>query len=177
MDLLNRERIGSRDMVWRRAHLDAVGRDASADRAPQADGREDEWRIESPPDAECPTGLLKLAFLNRLSYAGKFTRVRRPAETEIGTPRQWYPGFPFAGQRCGLRSEIRRYTLGVFRRRHRQEDFEGTGTGLATRRTNHRSSRRRDLGRIRASTRCCVLLHAGRPAGRRAIQRSERGEE
>ena len=40
MDLLNRAQTGSRDLVRESVHPDAVVRDGSANRPPEADGRE-----------------------------------------------------------------------------------------------------------------------------------------
>jgi light-regulated signal transduction histidine kinase (bacteriophytochrome) len=178
MDLLNRAQIGSRDMVREGAHLDAVVREVSADRPPEADGREVEWRIQPLPEAECHPGLLKLVFSNRLSNAAKSTRLRLAAVTEIGTCRaNGTIAFPVRDNGVGFDTKSADKLFGVFRRLPRQEDLEGTGTGLATvERTIHRRGGEiwdeSEPGRGAAF----FFTLEDRP-GDRAIIRSERGEE
>ena len=80
--------------------------------------------------------MLRLVVVNLVSNAVKFTRMRRPAEIEIGymerntnevelfVKRQWRR----------LRHAVCKYykLFGVFQRLHRAEEFEGTVTGLAS---------------------------------------------
>lgn len=72
-------------MVRERTNLRCGGSSDNRGPAPEADGREIEWRIESLPEVECDSGLLKLVFSNLLSNAAKFTRARQRAVIEIGT--------------------------------------------------------------------------------------------
>ena len=78
-------------------------------------------------------GLIKLVFYNLLSNAVKYTRPRDPAIVEIGQT-------TLGGERVlyvrdngvGFNMKYAHKLFGVFERLHRQEDFEGTGVGLAT---------------------------------------------
>jgi two-component system, chemotaxis family, sensor kinase Cph1 len=110
-----------------------VVRQAIADLPPEADGREIEWRIESLPEVECDSGLLKLVFSNLLSNAAKFTRARQPAVIEIGTCHAHGAlAFFVRDNGVGFDPKYADKLFGVFQRLHRLEDFEGTGIGLAT---------------------------------------------
>jgi two-component system, chemotaxis family, sensor kinase Cph1 len=78
-------------------------------------------------------GLLKLVFNNLLGNALKFTRSRQPAVIEIGTSDSAGPTTIFVRDNgVGFDPKYADKLFGVFQRLHRQEDFEGTGVGLAT---------------------------------------------
>jgi light-regulated signal transduction histidine kinase (bacteriophytochrome) len=76
---------------------------------------------------------VKQVFFNLLSNAVKFTRNRERAVIEVGqtsidnvsTSYVRDNGVGFSMKYCDK-------LFGVFQRLHRQEDFEGTGVGLAT---------------------------------------------
>jgi light-regulated signal transduction histidine kinase (bacteriophytochrome) len=77
--------------------------------------------------------LLKQVFQNLLTNALKFTRPRAVAVIEIG--QQEENGAPVIFVRdngVGFSMKHSDKLFGVFQRLHRQEDFEGTGVGLAT---------------------------------------------
>jgi PAS domain S-box-containing protein len=132
-DLINLARIGRGAMNRRMAKLDEIVREALAVLPPEAAQREIEWRIEPLPEVECDPGLLKLVFVNLLSNAVKFTRARPVARIEVGT-REFAGGTAFFVRDNGVGFDPRYADklFGVFQRLHKQEDFEGTGIGLAT---------------------------------------------
>lgn len=132
-DLLNLSRIGRKEMVRQKAKLDDLVREVLADLRPEIAGRNIEWRIGPLPEVECDRGLLKLVFSNLLSNAAKFTRTRQPAVIEIGTREAGgAPAFFVRDNGVGFDPRYADKLFGVFQRLHRQEDFEGTGVGLAT---------------------------------------------
>jgi light-regulated signal transduction histidine kinase (bacteriophytochrome) len=76
---------------------------------------------------------MKQVFANLLSNAVKFTRPRERAVIELGAMKQ--DGQPVIFVRdngVGFNMKNSGKLFGVFQRLHRQEDFEGTGVGLAT---------------------------------------------
>jgi len=130
-DLLNLARIGRKEIVRQRADLDEIVRQVIEELS--TDGREIEWRIEPLPETEGDPGLLKLVFFNLLANAAKFTRTRQPAVIEVGTngpPES--PVFFVRDNGVGFDRKYADKLFGVFQRLHRQEEFEGTGIGLAT---------------------------------------------
>ncbi len=131
-DLLNLAKIGRRELVRQRTKLDLLVRETLAD-LPETENRNVEWRVEPLPEVDCDPGLLKLVFNNLLGNALKFTRGREPAVIEIGATDSVGPATVFVRDNgVGFDPKYSDKLFGVFQRLHRQEDFEGTGVGLAT---------------------------------------------
>jgi signal transduction histidine kinase len=132
-DLLNLARIGRKDMVRQKARVDDLVREAMADLRLEVSDRLIEWRIGPLAEAECDPGLVKLVLVNLLSNAVKFTKDRQPAVIEVG-PRDTEKGKAFVvrDNGVGFDPKYADKLFGVFQRLHRQEDFAGTGIGLAT---------------------------------------------
>lgn len=132
-DLLNLSRLGRREISRQPAALNSVLKQVLADRQPEIEGRNIEWRIGQLSMAECDPALVTLVFDNLLSNALKFTRPRQPAVIEVGQT-------TLAGETVvyvrdngvGFNMKHAGKLFGVFQRLHRAEDFEGTGVGLAT---------------------------------------------
>jgi len=95
-------------------------------------GRTVEIRIGELPPCQGDPALLKQVWLNLLSNALKYTKHRDSALIEVGCTKEdeqlvyWVKdnGTGFDMQYAGK-------LFGVFQRLHRQEDFSGTGVGLA----------------------------------------------
>lgn len=132
-DLLALARIGRKELERRRVNLEKIAREALAEIRAEEQQREIEWRIEKLPEVEGDPGLLKLVFANLLSNAAKFTRPRRPAIVEVGNcGTANSPVFFVRDNGVGFDPKYADKLFGVFQRLHRQEEFEGTGIGLAT---------------------------------------------
>ena len=96
-------------------------------------GRSIEWKIPQLPFVECDPGLVKQVFVNLLSNALKFTRPRERAVIEVGQAKRNGEQVLFVRDNgVGFNMKNADKLFGVFQRLHRQEDFEGTGVGLAT---------------------------------------------
>ncbi len=131
-DLLNLAKVGRKELVRQKTRLDVLIRETLAD-LPETENRTVEWRVEPLPEVDCDPGLLKLVFNNLLGNALKFTRSRQPAVIEIGTSHSPGPTTIFVRDNgVGFDPKYADKLFGVFQRLHRQEDFEGTGVGLAT---------------------------------------------
>jgi len=132
-DLLSLGRVGRREMTLGRVSLDDLVRQSMADLPPGTENRVIEWRIEPLGEAPCDSGLLKLVFSNLLSNAVKFTRTRQAAVIEVGICKiKGTPAYFVRDNGVGFDSKYADKLFGVFQRLHSQQDFEGTGVGLAT---------------------------------------------
>ncbi len=78
--------------------------------------------------------MLRLVVVNLVSNAVKFTRMRAPAEIEIGCVERNKKEVEVFVRDNGVGFDMRYVDklFGVFQRLHLPEQFEGTGIGLAT---------------------------------------------
>ena len=132
-DLLNLARIGRQELKVQITGLNGLVSDALAELEPEMQGRQIDWQIGPLPFAECDPGLMKQVFANLLANALKFTRPRERAVVEVGQVTS--DGLPVVFVRdngVGFNMKYADKLFGVFQRLHRQEDFGGTGVGLAT---------------------------------------------
>jgi light-regulated signal transduction histidine kinase (bacteriophytochrome) len=108
--------------------------------AEEIKGRNIEWLIKPLPTVQGDAFLLRQAVVNLLSNALKYTRQREVARIEIGA-RTTADEIIFFVRDNGAGFDMRYADklFGVFQRLHREEEFEGTGIGLANvRRVIHR---------------------------------------
>ncbi|HLY62194.1 MAG TPA: PAS domain S-box protein [Terriglobia bacterium] len=132
-DLLNLARVGRKELAMEVTGLSSLVDEVVADLKRANPGRAIQWRLEALPFVECDPGLLKQVFANLLSNAVKFTRKRESAVIEVGEDRQNGERVVFVRDNgVGFSMKSATKLFGVFQRLHRQEDFEGTGVGLAT---------------------------------------------
>jgi PAS domain S-box-containing protein len=132
-DLLNLGRVGRQALRLQVAGLRSIVDEVIGELEPEYADREVEWKIGSLPFLDCDRGLLKQVFQNLLANALKFTRPRSVAVIEVGQREEG--GSPVIYVRdngAGFSMKYSDKLFGVFQRLHRQEDFEGTGVGLAT---------------------------------------------
>ena len=132
-DLLNLSRVGRQAPAAQITGLGTLVEEVRKELAAEQEGREVEWRIGDLPFVECDPGLMKQVLTNLLSNALKFTRPRPQAVIEVG--QQAGEGAPVIFVRdngVGFHMKYADKLFGIFQRLHRQEDFEGTGVGLAT---------------------------------------------
>jgi len=132
-DLLSLSRVGRQELRVQMTGLNSLVDEVRRDLEPEIAGRDIAWNVESLPFIECDPDLIKQALANLLSNAVKFTRPCEHAVIEVGTTVQ--DGAPVIFVRdngVGFSMKYAGKLFGVFQRLHRQEDFEGTGVGLAT---------------------------------------------
>lgn len=141
--LLALSRVSHVEMRREPCSLDNLVKHA-VDRASQdAQGREIEWRLNPLPAVSCDPELMQQVFANLIGNAVKYSRPRAKPVIEIGTgvvsegdnTTTATPGERYIYVRdngVGFDMRYARKLFGVFQRLHRQDEFEGTGIGLAT---------------------------------------------
>jgi K+-sensing histidine kinase KdpD len=147
-DLLAFSRISRADTRREAVDLGQVVRDAVREESQETGGRDIAWKIGALPVCYGDRAMLKLAVVNLVSNAVKFTRTRERAEIEIGSVDLGPDELEVFVKDNGAGFDMRyaNKLFGVFQRLHRAEEFEGTGIGLATvQRIVHRHG-----GRVRA---------------------------
>jgi PAS domain S-box-containing protein len=132
-DLLNLAKIGRLELRRERAQIAGLVKQAIVELPPETKERNIEWWVEPLPELNCDARLLKLIFTNLLSNAVKFTRNQANAVIEVGsTVANGRPVIFVRDNGVGFDMQYADKLFGVFQRLHQQEDFEGTGVGLAT---------------------------------------------
>lgn len=143
-DLLNLSRIGRQEVRKQICGLRPLIDQVIGELQPQTEGRNIDWRIADLPFVECDPSLFKQVWVNLLSNAIKFTRGHDPAVIQIGqVDIDGEPVIFVRDNGVGFDMRYADKLFGLFQRLHRQEDFEGTGVGLAiVQRIMHRHSGR-----------------------------------
>ena len=93
------------------------------------------WQIADLPVLQVDPTLMRQVIANLLSNAIKYTRPRPEAHIEIGVTESPNPSeitFFVQDNGVGFDMQYSAKLFGVFQRLHREEEFEGTGIGLAT---------------------------------------------
>jgi PAS domain S-box-containing protein len=139
-DLLSFSRMSRTEMTLGRVALEPLVSGVRGELAGSCANRAIDWQVNGLPEVFGDAAMLRLVFLNLLGNAIKYTGKQTKAEIEIG----WKPngveevifvrdnGVGFDMQYVGK-------LFGVFQRLHRNDEFEGTGIGLANvRRIIHR---------------------------------------
>ncbi|ULH13909.1 ATP-binding protein (plasmid) [Deinococcus sp. KNUC1210] len=113
--------------------LDALVVRARQDVGEELLGRDVQWKIQPLPVVQGDPALLQQVMTNLLANAVKFTRVRQQAVIEVWAEdgeSVWNLAVRDNG--AGFDPAYGHKLFGVFQRLHTQQDFEGTGVGLAT---------------------------------------------
>ncbi len=132
-DLLNLARIGRQELSQETVSLNTLVDQAMSVLRLETEKRNIEWKIAQLPNAKCDPGLVKQVFVNFISNSVKYTRPRELAVIEIGKLKRGDEVIIFVKDNgVGFNMEYSNKLFGVFQRLHRQEEFEGTGVGLAT---------------------------------------------
>ena len=133
-DLLAFSRIGRAETRKTRVSLDALVREAMEEVRPETEGRDITWAVGALPDVYADRAMLRLALVNLMSNAIKFTRTRPQATIEIGPTDTDDGAIGVFVRDNGVGFDMRYASklFGVFQRLHSADAFEGTGIGLAT---------------------------------------------
>jgi K+-sensing histidine kinase KdpD len=132
-DLLAFSRIGRAETKKTKVDLGQLVDEVVAEIGQDTKSRDIAWKIGALPVCHGDRPMLKLVVVNLVSNAAKFTRMRRPAEIEIGCVDRDKEVEVFVRDNgAGFDMQYVDKLFGVFQRLHLPEQFEGTGIGLAT---------------------------------------------
>jgi light-regulated signal transduction histidine kinase (bacteriophytochrome) len=133
-DLLAFSRIGRKEAHRTMVSLQQLAQEAQNEVAQETGGRNINWKIGSLPVCFGDRSMLRLALVNLVSNAVKFTRTRPQAEIEIASANHNPDQIIVFIRDNGVGFDMRYVNklFGVFQRLHGPETFEGTGIGLAT---------------------------------------------
>ena len=154
-DLLAFSRTSRVEMRSQPVSLDQIVNEVRKELAHLCEGRHIDWEIEDLPVVKGDPPLLRVVWMNLISNAIKYTAPRAAARIQIkpaplGTivPDDAFDHGALSANNCvvmvrdngvGFDMSYAHKLFGVFQRLHREEEFEGTGIGLATvRRIVHR---------------------------------------
>jgi signal transduction histidine kinase len=133
-DLLAFSRIGRAETKRTEVDLEQLVKEVVAEIAQDTRKRDIAWKIGALPVCYGDRSMLRLVVVNLVSNAVKFTRMRTPAEIEIGClDRNKNEVEVFVRDNgAGFDMQYVNKLFGVFQRLHLVEQFDGTGIGLAT---------------------------------------------
>jgi two-component system, sensor histidine kinase and response regulator len=132
-DLLNLARLDRRSMAFETTSLSSLVDSVVQDLKSETIEREIEWRVGELSTVKCDPGLLRQVFANLLSNAVKYTRPRGRAVIEIGESTiEGDTVFFVRDNGAGFDPRYAEKLFGAFQRLHTDQEFEGTGIGLAT---------------------------------------------
>ena len=140
-DLLVFSRMGRQDMLRTTVNLDQLVKTVLHDLRLDLQGRTISWTMHPLPNVLGDPAMLRQVLTNLISNALKFTATRPEAKIEIGvvTRKSGEAEVFVRDNGVGFDMQYVNKLFGVFQRLHRNDEFEGTGIGLANvRRIIHR---------------------------------------
>jgi light-regulated signal transduction histidine kinase (bacteriophytochrome) len=131
-ELLSLARLGRLELQKREVYISNLVKEIVDQLSEETIGRDITWKLGELPVVHGDESLLKLALFNLISNAVKFTRTRPRAEIEIGCRKDGSEDVFFIRDNgVGFNMDFVDRLFGVFQRLHPEEEFEGTGIGLA----------------------------------------------
>lgn len=140
-DLLVFSRMGRQEMLHSTVNLNQLAKTVIHDLRLDLQDKTISWTIGSLPDVPGDPAMLRQVFMNLLTNAVKFTATRPNPRIEIGATRDSAGEVTVYVRDNGVGFDMQYVNklFGVFQRLHRNDEFEGTGIGLANvRRIIHR---------------------------------------
>lgn len=133
-DLLAFSRTARAEMHTTRVNLTQIVNEVVLDLAEETATRKIVWKVEPLPDVYGDVALLRIVMNNLLGNAVKYTRPRSTPQITIGgTSAAANEHVYFVRDNgVGFDMQYSEKLFGVFQRLHREDEFEGTGIGLAT---------------------------------------------
>jgi two-component system cell cycle sensor histidine kinase/response regulator CckA len=131
-DLLAFSRLGRREMKAADLDMDALVRDVVGELQETLGDRTVQWDLKPLCGARGDRALMRQVWINLLGNALKFTRSQGAAVIEVSCRTEGDEDiYSVKDNGVGFDMEYAPKLFGVFQRLHREEEFEGTGVGLA----------------------------------------------
>jgi signal transduction histidine kinase len=132
-DLLNLSRVTRGELHLARLDLSALARATADDLQKAQPERQVELHVEGGLETEADQGLVRIVLENLLSNAWKFTSKRPSARIEFGkVPNNGTSAYFVRDNGAGFDPAYAERLFGAFQRLHTEDEFPGTGVGLAT---------------------------------------------
>lgn len=132
-DLLVFSRMGRRELIKRRVSFDQLIQGCMIELEPEYHERKIEWDIQHLGTIYADPNLFKQVMINLLSNALKFTQTKPVAHITVGK-KVYDDGrieYYVKDNGVGFDMKYSNKLFGVFQRLHRDDEFKGTGIGLA----------------------------------------------
>jgi signal transduction histidine kinase len=131
-DLLNFSRLGRQPLKKQPLVPTSLVNQVLDELHDQQAGRQVEIVVADLPQCQADPALLKQVYVNLLTNALKFTRKRDVARIEVGCqPTDGETTYFVKDNGAGFNMQYADKLFGVFQRLHRNDEYEGTGVGLA----------------------------------------------
>ena len=131
-DLLTFSRMGRFEMKKTEVNTEQLVKEVMGELHEEMEGRDIVWKNGELPEVYGDRSMLRLVFMNLISNALKYTRTRSKTEIELGCVQEADTDVFFVRDNgVGFNMKYVDKLFGVFQRLHREEEFEGTGIGLA----------------------------------------------
>jgi PAS domain S-box-containing protein len=132
-DLLEFSRMGRANIRQEPLDLRRLTEEVIHQLQSQIEGRNVLWKVAPLPEVQADRSMLRQVLVNLLSNAVKYTRPRATAEIEIGCAKDTADEVVVFVRDNGVGFDMQYADklFGVFQRLHLEDEFEGTGMGLA----------------------------------------------
>ncbi len=133
-ELLGLSRVARTTVQRAEVDLSALVQSVVDESKAEAAGRTVQWRIQSGMQVHADAGLLRIALVNLLGNALKYTRNTSAARIEVGASRRVgnFVEVYVRDNGAGFDMACVERLFQPFQRLHAEHEFEGTGIGLAT---------------------------------------------
>jgi signal transduction histidine kinase/DNA-binding response OmpR family regulator len=131
-DLLEFSRMGRTELHHARVNMNRLVEEVRQELLPETNNRAILWDIGDLPEMNVDRALVKQVWSNLIGNALKYTRQRPRAEIRVGgVAGEGESIFFVEDNGVGFDMQDASKLFGAFQRLHRQDEFEGSGIGLA----------------------------------------------